>query len=74
MRNKDFSGLLVLVLRYIRLEICPTFPYCTVLWAVNYSYPRDCKIRSQLLSEEIKSLSNHPFSKTGVLDPLIEKD
>lgn len=74
MKNKDFSELFVLVLVHMRVETSPVnlIPCCAVLCVVNYVYASGCKIRPQLLSEEIKSLSNHPFSKTGLLDPLIQ--
>lgn len=42
-------------------------------FVVNYVYTRHYKIKPELLSEEIKSLSsNHPFSKTNLLALLMK--
>lgn len=79
MRNKDFWGGIThacfdvcenrnmpnISLLHCALSICSLLN--SQLWL-----SKGLQIQVQLLSEEIKSLSSHPFSKTGLLDPLIE--
>lgn len=78
MRTKDFFGI-----THACFDVCESrnmsnisFLHCALsicrLLDSQLWLSKRLQIQVQLLSEEIKSLSNHPFRKTGLLDPLIE--